>query len=197
MQAIGALLLLAEDAAPGTVLDRDFVERHTVGFEELGARTSRELDWDAVLGRDRADPRADRGRGARCSPPRSATVHCWAMGITQHRNAVATIKEFVNVALAAGHIGKPGAGLCPVRGHSNVQGDRTMGIWEKPPALFLDALGAEFGFEPPREHGFDAVDADPGVARRRAKVFVGAGRQLRRRRCPTRTSPRRRCAAPR
>ena len=69
-----------------------------------------------------------------------ATVHCWAMGITQHRNAVATIKEFVNVAFLQGNIGKPGAGLCPVRGHSNVQGDRTMGIWEKVPDHFLDAL---------------------------------------------------------
>src|SRR5680860_939370 len=81
------------------------------------------------------------------------------MGITQHRNAVATIKEFVNVALLQGNIGKPGAGLCPVRGHSNVQGDRTMGIWEKVPDHFLDALRDEFGFEPPREHGFDSVNA--------------------------------------
>ena len=78
----------------------------------------------------------------------SATVFCWAMGITQHRNSVATIKEFVNVALLQGNIGKPGAGLCPVRGHSNVQGDRTMGIWERAPQHFLDALRDEFGFEP-------------------------------------------------
>ncbi len=72
------------------------------------------------------------------------------MGITQHRNAVATIKEITNVALLQGNIGKPGAGLCPVRGHSNVQGDRTMGIWEKLPAHFAERLRQEFGFDPPR-----------------------------------------------
>ena len=81
------------------------------------------------------------------------------MGITQHRNAVATIKEICNVAFLQGNIGRPGAGLFPVRGHSNVQGDRTMGIWERPPAHFLDALEKEFGFDPPREHGLDTVDA--------------------------------------
>jgi formate dehydrogenase major subunit len=88
-----------------------------------------------------------------------ATVYCWAMGLTQHRNSVATIKEIANLAFARGDIGKPGAGLLPVRGHSNVQGDRTMGIWERPPQHFLDRLQAEFGFDPPREHGFDTVDS--------------------------------------
>ncbi len=105
----------------------------------------------------------------------SATVTCWAMGITQHRNAVATIKEITNVALAQGNIGKPGAGLCPVRGHSNVQGDRTMGIWEKVPDHFLDALRDEFGFEPPREHGFDSVNAVKALRDGDARVFVGMG----------------------
>src|SRR4029078_1235282 len=81
------------------------------------------------------------------------TVFCWAMGLTQHRNGVATIKEIVNLALAQGNIGKPGAGLFPVRGHSNVQGDRTMGIWERPPKHFLDALQEEFGVDAPREYG--------------------------------------------
>ena len=104
------------------------------------------------------------------------------MGITQHRNAVATVKEIVNVALLQGNIGKPGAGLCPVRGHSNVQGDRTMGIWEKPPEHFLDALRDEFGFEPPREHGLDTVAAIQALRDGKAQVFVGHGRQLRVRR---------------
>jgi formate dehydrogenase major subunit len=97
------------------------------------------------------------------------------MGLTQHRNAVATIKEVVNLALARGDLGKPGAGLCPVRGHSNVQGDRTMGIWEKPPAWFLDALAAEYGFEPPREHGYDTVECIHAMLAGDAKVFVALG----------------------
>ena len=106
----------------------------------VGARDPQELDWAEVeraTGLTRAPDRGGRRHAASTS---DATVHCWAMGITQHRNAVATIKEFVNVALLQGNIGKPGAGLCPVRGHSNVQGDRTMGIWEKVPDHFLDAL---------------------------------------------------------
>ena len=104
-----------------------------------------------------------------------ATVHCWAMGITQHRNAVATIKEFVNAALLQGNIGKPGAGLCPVRGHSNVQGDRTMGIWERVPEHFLDALQNEYGFEPPRKHGYDTVDSIRALRDGKASVFIGMG----------------------
>ncbi len=104
-----------------------------------------------------------------------ATVTCWAMGITQHRNAVATIKEIVNVALMQGNIGKPGAGLCPVRGHSNVQGDRTMGIWERPKPAFLDALQAEFGFDPPREPGFDTVEAVRALRDGRARGFFAMG----------------------
>jgi formate dehydrogenase major subunit len=97
------------------------------------------------------------------------------MGLTQHRNAVATIKEVVNLALARGDIGKPGAGLCPVRGHSNVQGDRTMGIWEKPPAAFLDAMDAEFGFRSPRHHGYDTVEAIEAMLDGKVGVFVGLG----------------------
>jgi molybdopterin-dependent oxidoreductase alpha subunit len=103
------------------------------------------------------------------------TVACWAMGLTQHRHAVATISEVVNVLLMRGMIGKPGAGLCPVRGHSNVQGDRTMGIWEKMPESFLEALDARFGIASPREHGFDTVDAIRAMRDGRVKVFMGMG----------------------
>src|SRR5687768_10665494 len=97
------------------------------------------------------------------------------MGVTQYHNAVATISEFVNLALAQRNIGKPGAGLLPVRGHSNVQGDRTMGIWERPPADFLDRLRYEFGFDPPREHGYDTVDAIRALRDGKASVFIGLG----------------------
>src|SRR5690606_28920895 len=86
-------------------------------------------------------------------------IACWAMGLTQHKNAVDTIKEVVNLLLVKGSIGKPGAGTCPVRGHSNVQGDRTMGIFEKPSKALLDSIQRTYGFEPPREHGYDVVDA--------------------------------------
>ena len=97
------------------------------------------------------------------------------MGLTQHANSVATIREVVNFLLARGNIGRPGAGVCPVRGHSNVQGDRTMGICERPAPAFLDALAAEFGFEPPRADGLDTVDTIGAMRDGDVQVFVGMG----------------------
>jgi molybdopterin-dependent oxidoreductase alpha subunit len=154
-------------------LDHAFIEAHTHGFEEYAA-TLRAADWTEIerasgLTADQITEAATYFRDSK------ATVLCWAMGITQHRNAVAVIKEFVNVALLQGNIGRPGAGLCPVRGHSNVQGDRTMGIWERPSAAFLDSLGAEFGFDPPREPGYDVVNAIRALRDGRAKVFIAMG----------------------
>ena len=102
-------------------------------------------------------------------------ISCWAMGLTQHKASVPTIREIVNTHLLRGAIGRQGAGLCPVRGHSNVQGDRTMGIYEKPSAAFLDALAAEFDFQPPREYGLDTVDSIRAMARGEVDVFVGMG----------------------
>ncbi|WP_235562159.1 FdhF/YdeP family oxidoreductase [Marmoricola sp. Leaf446] len=171
-QAIGHVLLEA-DAAGQEVLDHDFIDQCTVGFEEWAAGL-RELDWDRVesaTGLSQAQIR----EAAQMLIDSDATVHCWAMGITQHRNSVGTIKEFVNIALAQGNIGKPGAGLCPVRGHSNVQGDRTMGIWEKVPDHFLDALESHHGITPPREHGLDTVDSIRALRDGKAKVFVAMG----------------------
>ncbi|MCW2767322.1 MAG: oxidoreductase alpha (molybdopterin) subunit [Nocardioides sp.] len=167
MQAIGSLLLT------WGCVDRDFVEQHTVGFEDYSAALG-ELDWDKVL-ESTGLTRSQIEEAAAMFRDSSRTVTCWAMGITQHRNAVATVKEIVNVALLQGNIGKPGAGVCPVRGHSNVQGDRTMGIWERPPGHFLDALRNEFGFEPPREHGYDSVAAIKALRDGDAKVFIGLG----------------------
>ncbi|QWF23009.1 FdhF/YdeP family oxidoreductase [Nocardioides sp. LMS-CY] len=166
-QAIGSLLL------EWGCVDRDFVDRHTVGFEDWATHV-KAIDWDVVrratgLSREQIEAAAAMFRDS------SATVTCWAMGITQHRNAVATVKEICNVAFLQGNIGKPGAGLCPVRGHSNVQGDRTMGIWERPPAVFLDRLRDEFGFEPPREHGLDTVATIRALRDGHAKVFIGMG----------------------
>ncbi len=167
LQAIGSLLLEWGCA------DLDFVERHTVGFEAWAQHVG-DLDWAAVeratgLSRSLIEEAACMFRDS------SATVLCWAMGITQHRNAVATVKEITNVALLQGNIGRPGAGLFPVRGHSNVQGDRTMGIWERPPQHFLDSIQKEFGFDPPREHGLDTVNAIRALRDGQAKVFIALG----------------------
>ncbi|MEM9823889.1 MAG: molybdopterin-dependent oxidoreductase, partial [Bacteroidota bacterium] len=102
-------------------------------------------------------------------------IICWAMGLTQHKNGVANIREVVNLLLLKGSVGKPGAGTCPVRGHSNVQGDRTMGIWEKPKAAFLDALERNFKFSPPRKHGYDTLEAIHAMKDEKAKVFFAMG----------------------
>jgi formate dehydrogenase major subunit len=166
-QAIGALLLEWD------AVDHAFVEQYTSGFEEYAAHL-KTLDWDQVaaatgLTRQQVVELAELFRDS------SRTIVCWAMGLTQHRNSVAIVKEIANVAFLQGNIGKPGAGLCPVRGHSNVQGDRTMGIWERPLPEFLDALRDEFGFEPPREHGFDTVEAVKALADGRARVFFAMG----------------------
>jgi len=166
-QALGSLLVQWD------ALDHDFINKYTVGFEQWKAHVSA-LDWDVVTettGLTRAQI-TELGQLLRDS---DATVFCWAMGLTQHRNGVATIKEVCNVAFAQGNIGKHGAGLFPVRGHSNVQGDRTMGIWERPPAHFLDALQKEFGFNPPRPHGLDTVDSIRAMRDGKAHFFLGLG----------------------
>ncbi|WUI02350.1 FdhF/YdeP family oxidoreductase [Spirillospora sp. NBC_00431] len=169
-QALNRMLL--ESDAPGAV-DRGFLDAHAHGFAEFEKHVLG-LDWDDVLDatgltREEIAAALDDVLAAK------KIIVCWAMGLTQHRNSVPTIREVVNFLLLRGNIGRPGAGVCPVRGHSNVQGDRTMGIWEKPKPEFLDALAAEFGFEPPREHGVDTVDAIRAMRDGRAKVFLGMG----------------------
>ncbi|MBC7592578.1 MAG: FdhF/YdeP family oxidoreductase [Kineosporiaceae bacterium] len=166
-QAVGSLLVEWD------ALDHDFINTHTTGFDAW-AEHMRQVDWGFVESTTGLS-RAQITEAAEMIRDSGATIYCWAMGLTQHHNSVATIKEVVNVALAQGNIGKRGAGLCPVRGHSNVQGDRTMGIWEKPPKHFLDALQKEFGFDPPREHGLDTVDAIRALRDGKAQVFVGLG----------------------
>lgn len=169
-QALNRMLL--ESDAPGA-LDREFLDAHTHGFEAFEKHV-RGLDWDDVLeatGLTRGEIAATLGDVLAAE----RIVVCWAMGLTQHRNSVPTIREVVNFLLLRGNIGRPGAGVCPVRGHSNVQGDRTMGIYEKPKPEFLDALAAEFPFEPPREHGLDTVDAIRAMRDGKAKVFFGMG----------------------
>ena len=194
---LGRLLLEAEDAAPGTVLDRDFIDRHCAGFDDYERSDPRRRPRRPCRRRPGSTRAADRAsRRRRCSP-RRRTIVCWAMGLTQHRHAVATIREVTNLLLLRGMIGKPGAGVCPVRGHSNVQGDRTMGIWEKMPEAFLAALDAEFGITSPRKHGYDTVDAIRAMRDGRRQGVHRHGRQLRRRHARTPTSPRPRCAVAR
>jgi len=170
---LGRLLLEADDSAPGTVLDRAFIDAHCAGFDEYQKQT-RAVDLDAVVAAT-GITREQLGRVADMLSASQRTVICWAMGLTQHRHAVATIGEATNLLLMRGMIGKPGAGVCPVRGHSNVQGDRTMGIWEKMPERFHAALDSRFGIRTPRKHGYDTVDAIRAMRDGRASVFVGMG----------------------
>jgi molybdopterin-dependent oxidoreductase alpha subunit len=170
---LGRLLLEADDAAPGTVVDREFIAAHCANFDEYERRT-RAIDIDTVLEATGID-QAQLEVVAKMMAASERTIVCWAMGLTQHRHAVSMISEIANVLLMRGMIGKPGAGLCPVRGHSNVQGDRTMGIWEKMPEKFLAALDARFGIVSPREPGVDTVDAIRAMRDGRAKVFMGMG----------------------
>lgn len=172
-QALGRLLLEAAESGRADAIDREFLAEHAAGFEEYEKHVLA-LDWDEVL-EATGLPREHIDRAAGEVLAAERIVVCWAMGLTQHKNAVPTIREIVNFLLLRGNIGRPGAGVCPVRGHSNVQGDRTMGIYEKPAAAFLDALAAEFGFEPPREPGLDTVDAIRAMRDGRAKVFLAMG----------------------
>ncbi|MBK5109819.1 MAG: FdhF/YdeP family oxidoreductase [Thermoleophilia bacterium] len=177
-QAIGRLILNAAASRPGGTagadfIDSDFIETKTDGFGELRTHLD-ELDWDEVL-EATGLPLEQIREAADLIMEADSVIACWAMGLTQHRNSVATIREIVNVLMLGGHIGRPGAGVCPVRGHSNVQGDRTMGIHENPEPGLLDALATEFGFEPPREPGFDVVDSIRAMDEGRARVFFAMG----------------------
>jgi len=162
-----------ETEKPGTVFNHQFIKDKTKGLEnmlldldrykieDLLPQTGLSLDTiqkatDMIINNDKI-------------------IICWAMGLTQHKNSVDNIRELVNILLLKGSIGKKGAGTCPVRGHSNVQGDRTMGIWEKMPAKFLDKLEETFQFQSPRKHGFDVVEAIEAMHQKKAKIFFGMG----------------------
>jgi molybdopterin-dependent oxidoreductase alpha subunit len=155
------------------VLDHEFLATSVLGLDELQADLA-ELDWEQTVATTGLT-REEIEHAARLLIDSRATVCCWAMGLTQHQASVATIQEAVNTLLLRGHIGRPGCGLCPVRGHSNVQGDRTMGIWEKPPPAFLDALQDAFGFDPPRDDGHDVVETIEALRDGTVKVFMAMG----------------------
>lgn len=138
-------------------LDHDFIKNSTNGFEDVVNRIAK-TSWERIV-EDSGLNQDDIEKAGQMLSDSKATIACWAMGLTQHRNGVAVIQEVTNLLLMGGHIGKKGAGLCPVRGHSNVQGDRTVGIWERPSEKFLKKLDEACGIVSPREHGVDVVEA--------------------------------------
>ncbi len=166
--------VLEEEARrPGEVLDHAFVREHTDGFEALAAAVAAE-PWEALVA-DSGVAEATMRELAGLYVGAKAVIAAWAMGLTQHEHGVANVQMVTNLLLLRGNVGRPGAGLCPVRGHSNVQGDRTMGIWERPPEAFLAALEAATGVRAPRAHGVSVVEAIEAMASGRTRVFMAMG----------------------
>lgn len=165
--------LIEREDAGEAVLDHAFIAEHTTGFDALAADLRTE-SW-ALLEQESGLPEAQLRAAAEVYRQAERVILCWGMGITQQPRSVATIQMLTNLLLLRGNVGRPGAGICPVRGHSNVQGDRTMGIWEKPPARLLDRLAEVFGFEPPRHPGVDTVEAIQAMLDGKGKVFFALG----------------------
>ncbi|MEN8856767.1 MAG: FdhF/YdeP family oxidoreductase [Flavobacteriaceae bacterium] len=173
LKIIMKLLLEQEKENPNTIFDHDFINKNTTGYDDF----IKDLETSSI---DELIPQTGISleiikEAADLIAQKRKIIICWAMGLTQHKNSVDNIRELVNLLLLKGSIGKQGAGTCPVRGHSNVQGDRTMGIWEKPKDSFLDNLENEFNFKAPRKHGYDVVDAIEAMYQKKAKVFIGMG----------------------
>ncbi len=165
--------ILERETTVGGILDHSFIETYTSGFDAFIANVETE-SWETIC-TSSGIAKEDIEAAAKIYWESNATITCWAMGLTQHENSVETIQYVVNLLLLRGNIGKPGAGPCPVRGHSNVQGDRTMGIWEAPPEAFLQRLGQRFEFTPPRKHGYAAVEAIQAMHNEPGKVFFALG----------------------
>ena len=173
LKIILKLMKAAEEANPGSVFDHEFIKTKTQGvdelLEDLDRYTIEDLLPQTGLSLEQIQECAN------MIMANEKVIICWAMGLTQHKNAVDNIREVVNILLLKGSIGKKGAGTCPVRGHSNVQGDRTVGIWERPKPAFLDSLEKEFEFSAPRHHGYDVVEAIKAMYEQKAKVFFAMG----------------------
>jgi molybdopterin-dependent oxidoreductase alpha subunit len=173
LQGIMKEMLAAEDAAPGTVFDLEFIRQHTICYAPFTEHL-RKADWNVIV-EESGISREQIAEAARMVMSSDRLVVAWAMGLTQHRNAVASIQECMNLLLLKGAIGRKGCGALPVRGHSNVQGDRTMGVWERMSQQFLDALGTEFNFIPPQKHGYDTVETLRAMHAGKVKVFFAMG----------------------
>src|SRR5699024_242932 len=157
-------------------LDHTFLEKFCSGVEETIAHLNSLADEPMLRGCGLTA--RDIQKAADMVEAADTVVVSWTLGVTQHKNAVYTIREMVNFLLLTGNIGKPGAGTAPLRGHSNVQGDRTMGIWEKMPESFLQAIEDEFGFDVPREDGWDTVDSLRAMRDGKTKFFMSLGGNL-------------------
>jgi molybdopterin-dependent oxidoreductase alpha subunit len=155
------------------VFDHAFIRQHTTGFEAY-IQHLRNADWNVIV-EESGISRERIAEAARMVMATDRLVVAWAMGLTQHKNAVSSIQECMNLLLLKGAIGRKGCGALPVRGHSNVQGDRTMGVWERMSQQFLDALGKEFAFTPPQKHGYDSVETLRAMHAGKVKVFFAMG----------------------
>jgi anaerobic selenocysteine-containing dehydrogenase len=173
LKAIELLLYQAEMQTPNEVFDHKFIQENTVNYERFAEHIKQYNVED--LAEAAGVPIAQIREAANMIARKKRIIVCWAMGITQHKNGVDTVKEIVNLVLLKGSIGKPGAGLCPVRGHSNVQGNRTMLIYDKPYEKQLVKIKEVYGFDPPKEHGFDVVDSIKAMHDGRLKVFFAMG----------------------
>ncbi|MEO7446570.1 MAG: FdhF/YdeP family oxidoreductase [Ferruginibacter sp.] len=173
LKALEQILIIMEKENPGSTLDKDFIRDKTEGYEVLEQNVLQEdlKTLSQICGIDLPQI----AETAEVLKKHNRIIICWAMGLTQQKNSVDTIKEIVNLLLMKGSIGKPGAGTCPVRGHSNVQGDRTVGIFEKPSQALLNAIEKRYGFRPPQEHGLDTVNSIHAMHRSKAKIFFGLG----------------------
>jgi molybdopterin-dependent oxidoreductase alpha subunit len=173
LKIILKLMKKQEDLKPNSVFNHQFIKEKTAGIADL----LKDLDTYSIeeLVPQTGITLAEIEKATELIINNENIIICWAMGLTQHKNAVDNIREIVNILLLKGSIGKKGAGTCPVRGHSNVQGDRTMGIWEKPPASFLDNLEKEFNFKAPRKNGLDVVEAIEAMHQKKATIFFGMG----------------------
>jgi molybdopterin-dependent oxidoreductase alpha subunit len=155
------------------VLDTGFIAEHTVGFDAFAGDLRAER-WETIVA-ESGVPMDEVLKLADIYVKGRAVIATWGMGLTQHKNSVPTVQLLSNLMMMRGNIGRRGAGLCPVRGHSNVQGDRTVGIEEQPTQQFLDRLGEVYHFEPPREHGLDVVNTIQAMLDGKVKVFIGLG----------------------
>ncbi|HEC75457.1 MAG TPA: FdhF/YdeP family oxidoreductase [Methylophaga aminisulfidivorans] len=163
----------AQKNGKAAIFDHAFIKQHAIDLDEYLAEVDA-TSWE-LIEEQSGLTLADIEMAAKIYRKAERVIMCWAMGVTQHVHSVQTVQEIVNLQLLRGNIGRPGAGLSPVRGHSNVQGDRTMGIDEQPPEWFLDALEKRFKFDVPREHGHTTVKAVAAMEKSEAKVFFGLG----------------------